>query len=163
MIQEFVAVDQSTIWDVLYNTYGSPDFIVKLMTDNGFANVNTYPFAGQVFLYDDTLVANQNIKQTAAGRVKYATRDRTITNESTMKYYEQTLEDQYTAAADGETVFVRTALVGNRIIDIEKEIGPLKAAEYLFNPSTGTITLQGGVVLNAGETLFIEYAKIIQS
>jgi hypothetical protein len=163
MIQQFRAVDQSTIWDVCANTYGSYDQIVKLMQDNGFLNVNTYPNNGDIFLFDDTLVANQTLKQTNAGAVKYATRERTTTNEENMKYYEQTWEDQYTASADGETVIVRPALVGMRIISIEKTIAPLLASQYLFNPSSGQITLQGGAAMNAGETLFIEYAKIITS
>lgn len=163
MIQEFRAVDQSTIWDVVNNTYGSVDFIVKVMQDNGFSSINTYPDNGQIFLYDDTLVVNQNTKQTNAGLIKYATRERTTTNEENMKYYEQTWEDQYTASADGETVIIRSALVGMRIISIEKTIAPLLTSQYLFNPTTGQITLQGGTVMNAGETLFIEYAKIITS
>lgn len=163
MIQEFVSVDQCTIWDILFNTYGTPDLILKLMTDNGFPNINTYPECGQVFLYDDTLVANQNIKQTNPGQLKYATRQRTTTNESNMKYYEQVLDDSYTASTDGETAIVRPLLIGNRIVQIEKEIKPLFDGDFLFNPTTGTITLQGGITLGAGESLFIIYAKIIQS
>lgn len=163
MIQQFRAVDQCTIWDVCANTYGSYDQIVKLMQDNGFENVNTYPNNGDIFLFDDTLVSNQIIKQMSAGIVKYATRERTTTNEENMKYYEQTWEDQYTASADGETVIIRPALVGMRIISIEKTITPLKTSQYLFNPTNGQITLQGGTVLNEDETLFVEYAKIVTS
>jgi hypothetical protein len=163
MIQEFVAVDQSTIWDVVNNTYGSVDYIVKLMEDNGFPNVNTYPANGQVFLYGDSLVVDQNTQQTAAGSVKYATRERTTTNDENMKYYEQVLEDQYTSAADGETVIVRTPLIGNRIVQIEKEMKPLYETDFLFNPSTGTITLQNGVTVDNGQTLFILYAIVITS
>lgn len=59
MIKEFAAADNSTIYDVCLNTYGTLDLLVKLMQDNGFANVNQYPVAGQVFLYDDELVENQ--------------------------------------------------------------------------------------------------------
>lgn len=163
MIQEFIACDQSTIWDIVNNTYGSVDYIVKLMEDNGFPNVNTYPVNGQVFLYDDTLVMNQNTQQTAAGSVKYATRERTTTNDETMKYYEQNFEDQYTSAADGETVIVRTDLIGNRIVQMEKETKPVNIGDFLFNPSTGTIALQNGATLDAGQTLFIIYAVIITS
>lgn len=163
MIQEFIAVDQCTIWDVVNNTYGSVDFIVKLMQDNGFPNINTYPENGQVFLYDDTLVVNQNTQQTAAGLVKYATRQRTSTNDENMKYYEQNFEDQYTSVADGETVVVRPALIGNRIVQIEKETKPLYETDFLFNPSTGAITLQNGVTVDNGQTLFIIYAVIVTS
>ncbi len=160
MIQSFTAVDQSTIWDICLNTYGSVDFIVKLMQDNDFPNINAYPDAGQIFLYDDTLVVNQNIKRTGLPALKYCTRERTHTNDENMKYYEQNFEDQYTAVADGETSIVRPLLIGNRIVQIEKETKPLYDTDFLFNPSTGTITLQNGVTLDNGQTLFIIYAVI---
>ena len=163
MIQSFTAADQSTIWDICLNTYGSVDFIVKLMQDNGFTNINTYPVAGQIFLYDDTLVVNQNIQQRGLPSFIYSTRERLNTNDANMKFYEQTLEDQYTSIADGETVVVRPLLIGNRIVQIEKETKPLYETDFLFNPSTGTITLQGGVTVDNGQTLFIIYAKTITS
>jgi hypothetical protein len=133
------------------------------MRDNGFLNINTYPISSQLFLYDDTLVVNQNIKRTNEPSQKYCTRERTNTNEENMKYYEQTLEDQYTSSADGETTIVRAALIGNRIVQIEKETKPLYDTDFLFNPSTGTITLQGGVTVDNGQTLFILYAQVITS
>lgn len=163
MIQSFAAVDQCTIWDVCLNTYGSVDFIVKLMLDNDFPNINTYPVAGQLFLYDDTLVVNQNIKQTGLPALKYATRERTTTNDAIMKYYEQNFEDQYTSINDGETLIVRPDLIGNRIVQIEKETKPLNEADFLFNPSAGLITLLNGVTVDSGQTLYIIYAVIVTS
>lgn len=53
---EFKAVDMSTIYDVCLNTYGNLDYLVKLMVDNGHPGVNEYPVAGQIFVYDETLV-----------------------------------------------------------------------------------------------------------
>lgn len=70
MIKPFYAADNSTIYDVCLNTYGTVNLLVKLMQDNGFPNVNTYPVAEQVFLYDDELVENQALMQTD---IKYAT------------------------------------------------------------------------------------------
>lgn len=160
MIQSFAAVDQCTIWDVCLNTYRSVDLIVKLMLDNDFPNINTYPVAGQLFLYDDTLVVNQNIKQTGLPALKYATRERTTTNDELMKYYEQTLEDQYTAIADGEALIARPLLIGNRVIQIEKETKPVNEGDFLFNPAVGLITLINGVTVDAGQTLYILYAVI---
>lgn len=71
MIREFVACEMSTIWDVCLNTYGTLNYIVKLMVDNNFAGVNSYPVAGQVFLYDDSLV--YGLAQQKSNDVKYAT------------------------------------------------------------------------------------------
>lgn len=70
----FVAVDNSTIYDVCLNTYGSLDFLVKLMTDNDFDGVETRPIAGQEFLFDEKLVVNQLVyfSNTKNG-IKYAT------------------------------------------------------------------------------------------
>lgn len=98
--------------------------------------------------------------------IKYATRFKKIynpPNPDDMIRYEQPLEYQYTAAADGETVIILPALIGNRIVQIEKEIKPVFTANYTFNPNNGQITLLNGVVLDAGESLFIIYAVLITS
>ena len=82
-MKQFVAVSNSTIYDVCLNTYGTLNLLAKLMVDNNFPGVNAYPFGGQVFLYDDNLVnvqSNQNLNQNynvvVAGsvQIKYATR-----------------------------------------------------------------------------------------
>lgn len=70
-IKTFKAVDMSTIYDVCLNTYGTFDYLVKLMVDNGFDGVNTYPTAGQVFSYDDSLV--YGLAQQKLNTVNYAT------------------------------------------------------------------------------------------
>lgn len=71
MIKEFKAVDMSTIYDVCLNTYGNLDLLVKLMVDNDFEGVNTYPTAGQIFVYDDSLV--YGLAQQKNNNIKYAT------------------------------------------------------------------------------------------
>ena len=71
MIKEFKAVDMSTIYDVCLNTYGNLDYLVKLMVDNNFNGVNDYPVAGQVFVYDDTLVYGLAAQKN--NTIKYAT------------------------------------------------------------------------------------------
>lgn len=60
MTKQFIAVSNSTIYDVCLNTYGTLDLLVKLMDDNDFEGVDTLPTNGQVFEYDDTLVKNIN-------------------------------------------------------------------------------------------------------
>ena len=71
MTRQFVAVEMSTIYDVCLNTYGTLDLLAKLMDDNGFAGVNSYPVAGQVFVYDDSLVYGLAAKKD--NDIKYAT------------------------------------------------------------------------------------------
>jgi len=71
----FFAVDGSTIWDVCLNTYGTLNLLGKLMDDNNYPGVETYPKAGQEFLFDETLVSNQQtFKRTALSGEKYATK-----------------------------------------------------------------------------------------
>lgn len=70
MIKSFEAAANSTIYDICLNTYGTLNLLLKLMQDNKFLNVNTYPVAGQIFLYDDTLIDNSAQMQT---NIKYAT------------------------------------------------------------------------------------------
>ena len=69
-MQIFTAVSNSTIYDVCLNTYGSLDFLAKLMLDNNFLNINTSPTNGQQFSFDETLVVNQAFKQV---NITYAT------------------------------------------------------------------------------------------
>jgi len=70
----FIAVDSSTIYDVCLNTYGSLDYLVKLMVDNDFEGVETFPKAGQEFLFDENLVVNQQVYRTNLDKnLKYAT------------------------------------------------------------------------------------------
>ena len=81
-MKKFIAVDNSTIYDVCLNTYGTLNLLAKLMHDNNHEGVNTYPIAGQIFLYDENLVnvqTNQNLSQNYTvfagdAQIKYATR-----------------------------------------------------------------------------------------
>lgn len=70
-MKQFIAVDMCTIYDVCLNTYGTLDYLVKLMVDNNFLGVNSYPVAGQVFTYDSTLV--YGLAQQQNNTIKYAT------------------------------------------------------------------------------------------
>ena len=55
-MKEFIAISNSTIYDVCLNTYGALDYLIKLMVDNNISDINTNPINGQIFMYDDTLV-----------------------------------------------------------------------------------------------------------
>jgi hypothetical protein len=79
---QFIAISNSTIFDVCLNTYGTLNLLAKLMDDNNHPGIDTYPKNGQIFLYDENLVnvqSNQNLNQNytvAAGsaQLKYATK-----------------------------------------------------------------------------------------
>ena len=79
MIKEFTAVSNSTIYDVCLNTYGSLNYLGKLMDDNDHPGADVYPTSGQVFEYDANLVqhpASGSFNGSVAGSaalVKYAT------------------------------------------------------------------------------------------
>jgi hypothetical protein len=57
---KFIAISNSTILDVCMNTYGSLNYLAKLMVENNHVNINTYPIVGQEFIFDENL--NKNIK-----------------------------------------------------------------------------------------------------
>lgn len=164
-IVQFTAIENSTIWDVVMNTYGSVDNVVKLMRDNDYDNINLYPTLGEVFNFDDTLVQDQNNIQSNLSSYKFATRDRTSTNEDNMIKFEKVFDTEYTSNSDGTTVIPLSSVipVGARIIQIEIETKPLKNAEYAFNPSTVVVSLQAGRTLDNGQTAFIIYAVLITS
>jgi len=76
--------------------------------------------------------------------------------------YAQTLQYQYTATADGETVIPISALIGQSIIQIEKEIKPLLTGQYVFDNNTGVLTLVGNS-LAISASLFILYSNVVSS
>lgn len=79
---EFVAISNSTIFDVCLNTYGTLDLLVKLMVDSDHDGVDVYPVVGQKFYYDPMLVvsngdanlSNQYNSLTKSENQKFATR-----------------------------------------------------------------------------------------
>jgi hypothetical protein len=80
MIKEFIAIDNSTIYDVCMNCYGTLNLLGKLVLDNNIDNLALYPTNGQIFLYDDNIVnvlnnlnLNTNVSD-GVNRLKYATK-----------------------------------------------------------------------------------------
>ena len=74
MLKNYSAVYGQSIFDVCLNTYGSLDNLVKLLRDSGTAGINDVPASGQVYVYDDSLVVDQQVNQAfnLAG-IRYAT------------------------------------------------------------------------------------------
>lgn len=163
-IIKFTSVENSSYWDVVNNTYGSVDKIVKLMKDNGVENINSYPLTGQDLDFDDTLVEDQKNVQTNLASLKFATRDRTVTNETHMVKYEQNFETEFLSNLDGTTIIPLTdPPVGARIIYVEKEIAPIKNVDFVYNSTSKVLTLLNGNTLDNGQRLFIIYAVTITS
>jgi len=161
-MQLFKAISNTTIYDVCLNTYGTVNFLVKLLVDNNYGSVNKYPLNEQEFIFDETLVLNP--KEITKVSEKYATRNQTVGNNINLEdmYYEQNIGIDYTAASDGETVIIIPELANAlRIVQLEKEIKPVLVANFSFNSPAGRINLLNGVTMSTGQTLFIIYAKLI--
>jgi hypothetical protein len=185
-MSQFNAIYGQSIWDVILNTYGSFDNSVKLLLDNGLPNINITPTSQQPFTWDNTLTSDQSISVLNTN-VVYATSPvangsvlsvvqgvsgaagnntnyvkPSNPNYATMIKYETNIEVQYIASG-GETNVTISDLIGNRIVQITREIKPMLQADFGFNANTGKITFNNGILLNNGETLFIIYAKILTS
>lgn len=183
----FNAVAGQSIFDVCVNTYGSLDYLVKLMQDNGVANVDAPVITNQAFLWDETLVSNQNIQQQIQqSNIVMATKPQSIgakyftivengaliqpvsdiftpSNPATVIKYQITKKTDYTASVDGENVITLSALIGYDILQVENETKPLYNTDYVWNKATGVLTLLNGISLAAGQSLFILYQEILNS
>jgi hypothetical protein len=158
----FSCVSNSSFSDVVLNTYGSLDYYVKLLNDNGISP-NDVPSSGQQVSWDENLVVNQSIQTLlTANNTIYATLfgtpNQTIIPIAMM--YKDTLSASYTASIDGETDITITDLQGSEVVQVIKEIKPLLDSEYTFTSNTGKVTLIG-TSLSDGETLFVLYKKTI--
>jgi hypothetical protein len=63
-MKTFNAQDGQSVLDVVLNTYGTMDKLVKLMQDNAIPGVLSKPVTAQKFLFDDTQIANQALRTT---------------------------------------------------------------------------------------------------
>ena len=189
-MQVFTSIAGQSIYDVCLNTYGTLDYLFKIMQDNNFLNLNTPVFSGQTFTWDDSLIVNQaiNANYTASGK-KYST---DISGNGSVFYvatggggtglgggggtglppvltpkkYQMVYNTSYTSAQDGQTVIIPLDILSNTlsgydIVQITKEIKQLLITEYIWNKTSGVLTLVGGLTMANNETLFILYSKII--
>lgn len=60
-MQTYKAINGQSIYDVCLQTYGSLDYLFKLMQDNAFAGLDEIVISGQEFVWDDSLVINQQV------------------------------------------------------------------------------------------------------
>jgi hypothetical protein len=72
----------------------------------------------------------------------------------------------FTSGADGTKVMTLmdkdgNSMIGNDLIQIEKEIRPIVNSNWVWNKFTATLTLINGEELDNGQTLFYLYSKIV--
>jgi len=173
------ALNGQSIFDICLMTYGSLDYLSKLIIDNGIDSINSVPASGQEFTWDETFVTGQvskTLSQILATSVQKngsvlsvspvqnqggglpAPGYYTPVNQIYVNTYMQTLDTQYVAGG-GETLVTLTELIGATIVQITKETQPLKPSEFSLNINTGGITLT--TALSVYETLYIIYTKMI--
>lgn len=187
----YTAIAGQSIYDVCLQTYGSLDFLFKLLQDNSIAGLNADVLSGQKFTWDETLVVNQQINSAfAASGINYATSSSTLgsvffvetisggqviqpnptptggTGGGGGGAYAITLGTSFTSNVDNATIITPldingATLIGVDIVQVEKETKPMLAADYSWNKATGVLTLLNGNTCDQGMTLFILYSKII--
>ena len=167
-MSQYKAIYGQSIWDVILNTYGSFDTSVKMLSDNNLPNINIVPSPQQSFTWDNTLtsdqsisvlstniiystspIANGNILSVVQGVSGAAGNNTNYVqpsnpNYATMIKYEQNIEVQYVASG-GETNVTISDLIGNRIVQITREIKPMLFGDYGFNANSGQITFNNGI------------------
>lgn len=179
-MSKFNAVSGQSLLDVCLNCYGSLDYLGKLITDNNIANLDTPVVTGMVFDYDNSLVVDQNIQRvtTLSGKI-FATVPQSNSNTYYVvsgggsvvnpnapatpsfpaKTYTKTSSTYYVATG-GESDVSLPALQGCTILQIERNIQPLKPSDFSFDTITGNITILTDS-LSSGETLFILYNQVV--
>lgn len=189
MIRSFSAVDGQSIFDVCLNCYGTLDLLYKLIQDSSVGSVNDIPQSRQVYIYDDSLVSDQNINQSfTLNGLKYAT----ITGQKgsiyyiisqlnppkivppvgptnpdpTMSTYQLVGSTSFTSSADGTTVITLVdadgnSMIGYDIVQIEREIKPFTADQFQWNKTNSMLTLLGGTTVDKDQTLFVIYSKMV--
>lgn len=151
-MRTFKAIAGQSIYDVCLQTYGSLDYLYKLLQDNGINGLNEDVSSGQPFIWDDSLVVDQlanaayaeskkfySTNVSGLGNVYYVVNGSGAivpipsepyappTPENT---YQMVLGTSWTSSADGVQVITPldingNTLVGFDIIQIELEIKPL--------------------------------------
>ena len=182
---KFSAVGGQSLSDVCINTYGSMDYFFKLLQDNAIENPNALPASNGQFSWDNSLATDaQNQRTIVTNNLKFATASSgnmntyyivsadgyipanptnsgsaVIPSNSSNTMYQKTSATTYTAESDGLTVIAVAGLPGKDILQIERNIEPLKPSEFSWTTSTGTLTLSNPLL--TGETLFILYTEMI--
>jgi hypothetical protein len=165
--------------------------IKQLVDSGGTQGVNDMPASGRVYVYDDELVAARSVNQAyLLTSIRYATANGTngqtyyIINQNQPQVVPpgtlppivppinpddmitQVNGAQFVSGADGTVVMTLmdkdgNSMIGNDLIQIEKEIRPIINANWVWNKTAGILTLINGETVDNGQTLFYLYSKVI--
>lgn len=153
-MQTYNAIAGQSIYDVCLQTYGSLNYLFKLMQDNNIQGLDELVSSRQPFVWDDTLVVDQLVNAAfAATNTRYSTDMaglgnvywvvnqepiNSVPNSSPTPFtpqtpqtgYSVTLATTWTSPADSVTVITPldingNTLVGCDVIQVEMEIKPL--------------------------------------
>lgn len=189
-MKNFAAIAGQSLYDVCLQTYGDLGYLFKLIQDNNIDGVNTDVYSGQIFVWDETLVQDQQINSSfTASKIYYSTTvdaggsvffvdtiqggkivqpnpTPPVPPPAQVSQYSVTYSTSYTSTTDGVTVLTPldingNDLIGADIVQIEKEIKPMVSADWSFNKITGVLTLLNGNTVDDGMTLFIIYRRLI--
>lgn len=82
-MSQFSVTQNQSIFDVCLQTYGSFDYLYKLINDNGIASIDTPLVSGQVIEWDENLITDKSLYQTlTAGNVRFETKFNEEMNEN---------------------------------------------------------------------------------
>lgn len=165
--------------------------IKQLVDSGAGQGVNDIPASGQVYVYDDDLIEAAAVNQAyLLTSTRYATINGTngqtyyIINQNLPPVappgstppivppinpddmITQVNGTQFISGADGTTVITPldkdgNSMIGCDIVQVEKEIRPIVNANWVWNKSSGILTLTNGEAVDNGQTLFIIYSKVI--
>lgn len=181
----FNSFDGQSLFDVCLNTYGTLDYLYKLLQDSNVSSIDAPVQTQQQFTWDSTLIFDQAIyKTTTLSNQIFATAARNNLNTyylvvgepganvPSIPYtppnnynqpmqYQKSYSTSYTATADGEKTISLPQLAGKDILQIEKEIKPLKATDFTWNKTTAVLVLGDDFTMYANETLYILATEIV--
>jgi hypothetical protein len=165
--------------------------IKQLVDSGGTQGVNAVPASGQQFVYDDDLVDDQAVNQAyLLTGIRYATINGTngqtyyIINQNPVipvpgpgpgpvippinpdDMITQVNGASFVSGADGTNVITLmdkdgNSMIGCDLIQIEREIRPIINANWVWNKTSGILTLINGEAVDFGQTLFYLYSKVI--
>ena len=175
----FSGINGQSLFDVCLNTYGSLDYMYKLIQDSGVENINQQVKTQDQFTWNSALVVDQAVnKVTTLSGVIFATAA-TPTNSTyyivegkpglpasvpftppfnpgVVSQYQKVSAINYDVIADGNVIQIND-LIGKDILQIERNIQP--TTDYIYNKITGTITFTD--TLATGEKLYILTSQMI--
>jgi hypothetical protein len=165
--------------------------IKQLVDSGANQGVDSVPASGQVYVYDDELAIPLAVNQAfLLTSVRYATVNGTngqtyyiinqnlppvvppgtqppiVTPPNPDDMITQVNGTQFISGADGTTIITPldkdgNSMIGCDIVQVEKEVRPIINANWVWNKTSGVLTLTNGETLDNAQVLFIIYSKVV--